>query len=45
MQTLSQVTLQSDMVFGDDGGAHQLGRVGGDAGRGFTVALTVPVGA
>jgi protocatechuate 3,4-dioxygenase beta subunit len=45
VQTLSLVSLQSDMVFGDDGGAHQLGRVDGDPERGFTVALAVPVGA
>lgn len=36
-------TLQSDMVFGDDGGAHQLGTVSGTLESGLTVTLRVPV--
>jgi protocatechuate 3,4-dioxygenase beta subunit len=40
---LGQVSLQSDNVFGDDGGAHQLGTVTGTVDDGFTVELTVPV--
>jgi hypothetical protein len=31
------------MVFGDDGGVHQLGTVTGDVQRGLAVELTVPV--
>ena len=40
---LSQVSLTSDNVFGDDGGAHQLGTVTGSVADGLTVSLTVPV--
>ena len=40
---LSQVSLDSDNVFGDDSGALQLGTVTGDATSGYTVALTVRV--
>ena len=40
---LGQVSLQSDMVFGDDGAIHELGTVTGDVTSGMTVALTVPV--
>jgi protocatechuate 3,4-dioxygenase beta subunit len=42
---LSQVSLTSDMVFGDDGGAHQLGTVTGSVAQGLAVSLTVPVAA
>ena len=42
---LSQVSLTSDNVFGEDGGARQLGTVSGDVSGGYTVALTVPVNA
>ncbi len=42
---LSQVSLQSDMVFGDDGGVRQLGTMDGSVADGLTVTLTVPVGA
>jgi hypothetical protein len=45
VQTLSQVSLQSDMVFGDDGGARQLGTISGSVADGLTVELAVPVGA
>jgi len=41
--TLAQVSLQDDNVFGDDGGASQLGAVTGDAGQGYAVSLTVRV--
>jgi protocatechuate 3,4-dioxygenase beta subunit len=41
--TLSQVSLERDGVFGDDGGVHELGTVTGSAADGMTVALTVPV--
>jgi protocatechuate 3,4-dioxygenase beta subunit len=40
---LGQVSLQSDNVFGDDGGARQLGTVTGSVKKGYVVALTVPV--
>jgi protocatechuate 3,4-dioxygenase beta subunit len=40
---LAQVSLDSDMVFGDDGGALQLGAVTGDATAGYRVALTARV--
>jgi len=42
---LSQVSFTSDNVFGEDGGARQLGTVSGDVSGGYTVALTVPVNA
>jgi protocatechuate 3,4-dioxygenase beta subunit len=40
---LQQVSLRTDNVFGDDGGARQLGTVSGSVGEGLAVALTVPV--
>jgi protocatechuate 3,4-dioxygenase beta subunit len=40
---LARVSLQSDMVFGDDGAIHELGTITGDVASGITVALTVPV--
>ena len=40
---LARVSLDTDNVFGDDGGVHQLGTVTGDVTSGLTVALTVPV--
>jgi protocatechuate 3,4-dioxygenase beta subunit len=40
---LSQVSLASDNVFGDDGGIHELGTVSGTVSGGLTVSLTVPV--
>jgi protocatechuate 3,4-dioxygenase beta subunit len=43
IQNIAQITLQSDNVFGDDGGARQLGQVTGDLEQGYTVELTVPV--
>ena len=43
VRTLGQVSLEGDNVFGDDGGARQLGTVTGNAADGFTVALTVAV--
>ena len=43
VQNLSQITLQSDNVFGDDGGAHQLGTVTGSVDAGYAVQLAVPV--
>ncbi|MGY1823980.1 intradiol ring-cleavage dioxygenase [Geodermatophilus sp. SYSU D00079] len=40
---LARVGLDSDNVFGDDGGAQQLATVTGDASGGFTVRLAVGV--
>jgi protocatechuate 3,4-dioxygenase beta subunit len=40
---LSQISLASDNVFGDDGGAHQLGTISGTVAGGLTVELAVPV--
>jgi len=45
VSNLTQVSLSSDNVFGNDGGAQQLGTVSGSVADGFTVALTVPVNA
>ena len=42
---LTQVNLTSDNVFGNDGGAQQIGTITGDVSSGLTVALTVPVNA
>jgi protocatechuate 3,4-dioxygenase beta subunit len=41
--TMSEVTLTSDNVFGDDGGASQLGTVTGDVTSGYNVSLAVGV--
>ena len=43
VKNLSQVSLQTDNVFGDDGGVSQLGTVTGDVTNGFAVALTAEV--
>ena len=40
---LSQVSLQGDTVFGDDGGVHQLATMSGSAASGYTAALTIAV--
>jgi protocatechuate 3,4-dioxygenase beta subunit len=40
---MSRVSLASDGVFGDDGGAHQLGTVSGSVAGGLTVELAAPV--
>ncbi|TPW73184.1 intradiol ring-cleavage dioxygenase [Schumannella sp. 10F1B-5-1] len=42
-RNLSQITLASDNVFGDDSGVLQLPAVTGDATSGYTAALTVRV--
>jgi len=42
---LAQVTLASDNVFGDDGGASQLGSATGDVTDGYVVSLKVGVDA
>jgi protocatechuate 3,4-dioxygenase beta subunit len=43
VRNLSQVSLQSDMVFSDDGARSQLPTVSGDAKSGYTVSLVVGV--
>ena len=40
---LAQITLDSDNVFGDDGGATQLATVSGDIASGYTVTLAVGI--
>ncbi len=40
---LSQLSLQRDNVFGDDGGIHQLATMSGSASSGYTAALTIGV--
>jgi protocatechuate 3,4-dioxygenase beta subunit len=45
VQNLQAVSLTSDMVFGDDGGEHQIGSITGTISDGLTVDLSVPVGA
>lgn len=43
MRNLSQTSLTQDMVFGDDGGIHQLASMSGSASSGYTAALTIGV--
>jgi len=43
VSNLSQVSLAGDMVFGDDGGIHQLATMSGDASAGYTATLTIGV--
>lgn len=43
IQNMTQVSLTRDNVFGEDGGAQQLGTMTGSVSDGYTVALTVPV--
>jgi protocatechuate 3,4-dioxygenase beta subunit len=43
IENLSQISLASDNVFGDDGGVRELATVTGNASAGFAIALTVPV--
>jgi protocatechuate 3,4-dioxygenase beta subunit len=40
---LARTSLTSDMVFGDDGGVHQLATVTGSVASGLVANLTVPV--
>jgi protocatechuate 3,4-dioxygenase beta subunit len=42
-RNLSQLSLDSDMVFGDDGGALQLATVTGSVGAGYAASLVVRV--
>ena len=43
VKNLASLSLDSDNVFGDDGGIHQLATVSGDVSGGYTVKLTAPV--
>jgi protocatechuate 3,4-dioxygenase beta subunit len=43
VQNLAQTSLTSDMVFGDDGGIHQLATMSGSVDDGLTAQLTVGV--
>jgi protocatechuate 3,4-dioxygenase beta subunit len=43
VSNLGQVSLASDIVFGDDGGIHELGTISGGIASGLTVELAVPV--
>jgi len=43
VSNLQQTSLQTDMVFGDDGGAQQLGTISGDVSGGYVVELAVRV--
>ncbi|MFI5568687.1 intradiol ring-cleavage dioxygenase [Streptomyces sp. NPDC051740] len=43
VENLSQLTLKTDNVFGDDGGVHQLATVSGSVKAGYTAKLTVPI--
>ncbi len=43
VSNLAQVSLTSDMVFGDDGARSQLASVTGDVSQGYAVSLRVPV--
>jgi protocatechuate 3,4-dioxygenase beta subunit len=43
VSNLAQISLTSDNVFGDDGGASQLATVTGDVAGGYTVTLNVGV--
>lgn len=45
VSNLTQISLATDNVFGNDGGAHQLGTISGSVSDGLTVELAVPVGA
>ena len=43
VRNMQSLSLQSDMVFSDDGGVRQLGTITGDVASGYGVSLTVPV--
>ena len=45
VQNMNRVSLASDNVFGEDGGARQIGTVSGSPSAGYTVTLEVPVNA
>jgi protocatechuate 3,4-dioxygenase beta subunit len=43
VSNLQQTSLTSDMVFGDDGGIHQIASMSGSVAQGYTAALTIGV--
>lgn len=43
VRNLSQTSLTQDMVFGDDGGIHQLATMAGSVAAGYTASLTVGI--
>lgn len=43
IRNASQVSLQDDNVFGDDGGIHQIATMSGSVAAGYTAALTIGV--
>jgi protocatechuate 3,4-dioxygenase beta subunit len=43
IRNASQVSLQGDNVFGDDGGIHQIATMSGSATAGYTAALTIGI--
>jgi protocatechuate 3,4-dioxygenase beta subunit len=40
---LNRISISSDMVFGDDGGVREMGRIKGDLANGLKARLVVPV--
>jgi protocatechuate 3,4-dioxygenase beta subunit len=43
VRNAAQVSLQSDNVFGDDGGIHQIATMSGSVSNGYTAALTIGI--
>jgi hypothetical protein len=43
VRNLASTSLAQDLVFGDDGGIHQLASMSGSASAGYTAALTIGV--
>jgi len=43
VRNMSQTSLTRDMVFGDDGGIHQIATMAGSVADGYTAALTIGV--
>jgi len=43
VSNLSRTSLTGDMVFGDDGGIHQIASMSGSVEKGFVAALTIGV--
>ncbi|KAA9105589.1 intradiol ring-cleavage dioxygenase [Microbacterium rhizomatis] len=43
IRNLAQISLQTDNVFGDDGGIHQIATMSGSVASGYTAALTIGV--
>ncbi|MET0303787.1 MAG: hypothetical protein ABW040_07030, partial [Microbacteriaceae bacterium] len=41
VRNASQISLQSDNVFGDDGGIHQIATMAGSVSAGYTASLTI----